>query len=120
MQFSSSFIIAALPFLITAQPLQLKARNDSPTAYTLTAIHSGDQAVNNQPINAANDAFFIGTKPGSVCPTGVTCPAVTDTSIDIADSVASLVRDLSIIIRYKPLKNLIERRCSSRTTNLCG
>lgn len=95
MQFSSSFIIAALPFLISAQPFQLKARNDSSIAYTLTAIHSGDQAVHNQPINAANEAFFIGTKPGSACPTGVTCPTGIDTSINVADSVASLVRDLS-------------------------
>lgn len=81
MQFSSSFIIAALPFLAAAQPLQ--ARDDASKAYTLTAIHSGDQDVHNQPIKAANNAFFIGNGIGS---------AGTDTSIFVANSIASLVR----------------------------
>ncbi len=96
MHFSSSFIIAALPFLTMAQPLQPEARNDSPATYTLTAIHSGDQAVHNKPINAVNEAFFIGAKASSACPSGVQCPAGTDTSIYIGSSVASLVRDVSI------------------------
>ncbi len=93
MQFSSSFVLAALPFLAAAQPHLINARGDATTAYALTAMtHDGDEVVDNHTINAANNGFFIGAKPSNTCPSGVTCPSGTDTSVLLADSMASLVR----------------------------
>ena len=66
MHFSASFVLAALPFLVTART-PLKARRASTSTYTLTAIHSGDEEVHNQPIVAADEHFFIGRQSSAAC-----------------------------------------------------
>ena len=78
MHFSTSFILAALPFIVTAR-VPVKARQSN-AAFTLLSIHSGDEVVHNQPIVASDDNFYIGVN------------TTTPTQIILDDAGAALVR----------------------------
>ncbi len=94
MLFSAPFILAALPYIVTASP-KLRARQDLPSTYTLTAIHRGDESVHNQPIMAAKEHFYIGRNSTASCngmgAAVVECSKKYPTEVEIADTRAALV-----------------------------
>lgn len=76
--FTVSAVLALLPAFITAAPL---AERDNEVAFTLLSIHSGNEYVHLQEINANAKQFWIGRPTTTSCPSdlSVPCPPGTET-----------------------------------------
>ena len=92
MQFSTSLILAAIPFLALGQPAKLHARHSNDYVFTLISIHSGNEAVHNQAVTARAGGLFIGG--------GGSSPTV----FDVDDGTTNLLLDSQASIR--PLVSL--------------
>jgi hypothetical protein len=64
--------LAVLAGLASASPVQRQA----PYTFTLIAIHSGDDAIQNEPINANHQLFWVGRPTTSDCPAASLPPGV--------------------------------------------
>lgn len=88
MQFSTSFLIAALPFLAAAAPAANNLASYTPVTSSgpvgLIATRSASP-VHLQSINASGQAFWIGKETASFCPAEIVkpCPPGEYTVIDI-------------------------------------
>lgn len=92
MQFSKSFILAALPFLAAAAPApdyKVSPLPQSSGPVGLIATHSASP-IHLQSINASGQAFWIGKETSSYCPLTdqSLCPPGKDTSIIILGNEA--------------------------------
>ena len=87
MQFSASFLVAALPFLAAAAPAaepHYKNPVKPSGPVVLLSTHSASP-IHLQSINASGQAFWIGKPTSSYCPLvpASSCPPGTDTVISI-------------------------------------
>ena len=85
MQFSASFLAAALPLLAAAAPAPVASSGP----IGLIATHSASP-VHLQSVNAAGQNFWIGKDTSSYCPLtpASSCPPGTDTVISVFGDVA--------------------------------
>ena len=87
MKFSTSFILAVLPFLALGAPSRANPAHSNIDVFTLISIKSGNQAVHNQAVSARAGGLFIGGGDSI------------QTVFDVSDSTTNLQLDSQASVR---------------------